>query len=208
MNTVTLKDRLLKGWNGVLTAIGVVGGVLVEIGMYADLLPKDSRLHAVAVALGVLGAALTVPKAGPPVAPAVLLAFALGFALPARAQTATFDGAAFSADQPGGLLPQAGACFKNGGICIQPALTVVPILIDFKSGDVSRNIAFGFGYGIVFPRALTSSLVPGVDFLGGTKTGGGWIAAVMPRLGALRIGPVVSHNPGVTYAGLGIGTGM
>ncbi len=135
----------------------------------------------------------------PKVALLLLVGGSLLFAAPARAQEV----------QPGGVLPSAGVCNGKGTVCLQPAVTVVPILIDFKSGNVSRNIGFGFGYGVIFPRVFNSaSFTPGVDFLGGVQTGGGWIAALMPRLGVLRIGPVVSHLPGVTYAGLGVGTGM
>jgi hypothetical protein len=206
---MTLKDRLLKGWNGVLTAVGVVAAVLVEIGMAADFLPKDSRLHAIAVACAALGAALTVPKKTGAPAALILIAGSLLLASPARAQTtATFDGTAFSSDQPGGLLPQAGVCFNSGKECLQPAVTVLPYVIDFRSGNVAQNIGFGFGYALVFPKALAPSLIPGIEILGGTQTGGGWNAALLPRLGALRCGVVVTHKPGVTYAGLGFGVGI
>ncbi len=197
-----LMDRIWGVGGKLATILGVVAGALVELAPYVDLLPKDSRIHYVAaglVAFGLWYRKIPGTSSAPSVTPFVLLAAgSLLLAAPAHAQEA----------QPGGLLPSAGACTASGSACLQPAVTVVPYLIDFRSGNVSRDIAFGVGYAIVFPKKLVFGMMPGADFLGGTKTGGGWIAAIMPRLGAFRVGPVVSHNPGVTYAGLGVGAGL
>lgn len=138
----------------------------------------------------------TPPTKSVPPALLVLLLGGLLFAAPARAA------------EPGGLLPFAGVCNIPGTVCVQPAVTVVPTLIDFRSFNISRNVGFAAGYAVVFPKRLFGKLDLGIDFLGGVQTGGGWIAAALPRFGALRLGPVVSHKPGVTYAGLGIGAGL
>ena len=140
------------------------------------------------------------PAVGGSITPLVLLAAGgLLLAAPARADEPL---------QPGGLLPQAGTCFHNSDACVQPAATVIPYVVDFRSGNVAQNIGFGVGYALVFPKALSPSFTPGVEVLAGTQTGGGWNAAIMPRLGTIRIGVVVTHKPGVTYGGLGVGLGI
>lgn len=210
MTLADFKHRALGAGNRIFTVLGLVMAALAGLSQYLDLIPQDLRggpvygFMAFAVGVGTLWAKsfppgpLSTGKVPPSITPLVLLAAgSLLLAAPARAQDA----------QPSGLLPQAGTCSKSGSACLQPVLTVLPIVIDFKSGNVSRDVAFGFGYGLVFPKTSVLGLAPGVDLLGGTKTSGGWIAAVLPKLGAFRLGPVVTHAPGATYAGLGFGVG-
>lgn len=193
--------RVIVSYQSTLIALAAAAGIVCidTFTTYLQGLPKftGSTAATLVFALGALAKKKLAEKVVPPAMLALIIGSLL-FAAPARAQEA----------QPGGVLPQAGACFKDGGVCLQPAVTVIPIVIDFRSGNVSRNVAFGFGYAITFPKALTPALVPGADFLGGTQTGGGWNAAFMLRLGAIRLGPVIQHEPGVTYGGLGVGTGV
>jgi hypothetical protein len=126
-----------------------------------------------------------------------LLAAGLLLAAPARADDVV----------PPGLLPQAGTCSAKGMLCVSPAVAVIPYVIDFRSGNIDKDVAFGLGYGLTFPKAFSPNFIPGADFLFGSKTSGGWIAAVMGRIGPFRLGLNVKHNPGTTYAGLGFGAG-
>lgn len=209
----TVYERVILSYRSTLFGLAAAAGVIAidQLTTYLQSLPKFSG-SAIAALVFVLGAqakaklqtaasVLPAPRGFSTVRLAILLAvvsFGLSFAAMARADDV----------QPGGILPSAGVCNGKGTVCLQPAVTVVPILIDFRSGNVSHDIGFGFGYGIVFPKVLGPNFTPGVDFLGGVQTGGGWLAAVMPRLGAIRLGPVLSHQPNATYAGLGVGTGM
>lgn len=201
-----LKNRLFGAGHIIFTAIGAAAGFLVSLGQYLALIPpeyRSNKWYGVAAALVALGAAIKMPSKGDPAAlpPKALLALLVGGALLAAAPARADD------PVPPGLIPSAGICNTKGSVCVSPAFAVVPYAIDLRSGNVSRDIAFAFGYGVTFPEALTPTLIPGVDLLGGLQTGGGWMAGLLPRVGPVRVGILLTHKPGATYAQFGLGGG-
>lgn len=123
-----VKGRVIGARNWIMTAIGVAAGVLVEVGGMAGIFPEGTKLHAVAVALGILGAALKAPGGKAPAAPAVLAL--LLFAAPARADDVKCPAALCAIGQQG-----------NWGFGILP--TISGPGIDVKHGSVADGFAVG-----------------------------------------------------------------